>query len=334
MTREMLQVEDLFKKFRSKKRHGMFRSERKTVHALRGVSLSVPEGEFFGLLGPNGAGKTTLIKIITTLLIPDSGRVIVNGYDASRQEDMVRASIGCMLMGDRGLYWKLTGRENLDYFGALHMVPRAVRRRRIEELIGLLELDEFIDRQVESYSSGQKMMTAFAKALFHKAPILILDEPTVTMDVNSSRRIKKVLKEVNGEGHTIIYTTHLMQEAEELCDRVAIIDHGEIIALGTPAELRARLGREDIMNVEGTFPPGGVDAVCSLPGVNKAYLSSKERESGRLTVHCRNARMLMPEVIRLILTSGGNITYVSSREATLEDVFVSLTGRTLADGEA
>src|SRR3989475_12497386 len=249
----IIRVEGVSKTFTTKERRKGHRGKR-TVEALKDVNLEVYDGENFGLLGPNGAGKTTLIKCLTTLLLPSAGSAWVNGYNVLEDEDAVRASIGCMLMGDRGLYWKLTGRENLDYFGALYHVPKVDRARRIEELVSLLKLGDFIDRTVETYSSGQRMIVAFAKSLVNDAPILFLDEPTVTMDVPTARELRKIVRDQNDQGKTILYTTHLMHEAEELCDRVAIIDHGDIIALGTPDQLKDSLSGEDVVSLEGIFP--------------------------------------------------------------------------------
>src|SRR5881409_605469 len=232
MAEPIIKADKLSKTFISKERKKGQRKRKKEVIALKSVDLEVFDGEVFGLLGPNGAGKTTLIKILTTLLIPTSGTAWVNGYNISKEEDEVRASIGCMLMGDRGLYWKLTGRENLDYFGALYHVPKADRTKQIESLTDLLKLGDFIDRTVETYSSGQRMIVAFAKSLVNDAPIMFLDEPTVTMDVPTARELRKIVRDQNDAGKTILYTTHLMHEAEELCDRVAIIDHGRSSPLG------------------------------------------------------------------------------------------------------
>src|SRR3990170_5692404 len=267
MTDSIIKVENLSKIFTSKERKKGQPKRRKEVPALKSIDLEIRDGEIFGLLGPNGAGKTTLIKCLTTLLLPTSGTAWVNGFNIEEQEDSVRASLGCMLMGDRGLYWKLTGRENLDYFGALYHVPRDVRAKRIEYLIDLLKLEEFAHRTVETYSSGQKMLLAFAKALVNDAPILFFDEPTVTMDVPTARELRRIVRSLNKEeGKTIVYTTHLMHEAEELCDRVAIIDHGQIIALGTPNALKASLVREDAIHMEGVFPSATVDKLRAIPG--------------------------------------------------------------------
>ncbi len=322
-------AERVSKVFQSRERRGLRGGARREVQALKEAHLQIEDGEIFGLLGPNGAGKTTLIKCITTLLIPTAGRISVNGYEVGKQDDMVRASIGCMLMGERGLYWKLTGRENLDYFGALYHVPRDLRRRRTGELISLLNLGDFVDRTVETYSSGQRMLLAFAKALIHDAPILILDEPTVTMDVPTARNLRRIVRELNAQGHTVLYTTHLMHEAEELCHRVAIIDRGQIIALGTPAELKSGLREEDVITIEGIVPPGTVKGLQGLSGVQTATVKGEAKGRSVLTILCDDSRKMLPGIIGLLMERGATIEAIRPEEVTLEDVFIARTGRGL-----
>ena len=330
MAAPIIKVEGLSKTFISKERKKGEPKRKKEIHALKGVNLEVADGEVFGLLGPNGAGKTTLIKCLTTLLLPTGGTAWVNGYNITNQEDQVRASIGCMLMGDRGLYWKLTGRENLDYFGALYHVPKADRLKRIDFLIDLLRLGDFVDRTVETYSSGQRMIVAFAKALVNDAPILFLDEPTVTMDVPTARELRKIVKDMNEAGKTILYTTHLMHEAEELCDRVAIIDHGEIIALGTTDELRRSLETEDVVQLEGIFPEGAVARMRAVPGIESVSAVSMDSGLTKLDVACRDARAMLPKIIEAVTGNGATIQFIKPKEVTLEDVFIAKTGRTLS----
>lgn len=329
MPKPIIKVEGISKTFISKERKKLFSSKKKTVHALRSIDLEIYDGEFFGLLGPNGAGKTTLIKCLTTLLLPTRGTAWVNSYNIDKNEDEVRASLGCMLMGERGLYWKLTGRENLDFFGAIYHVPVRVRKRRIEELVSLLNMKGYIDRTVETYSSGQKMMTAFAKALINNAPILFLDEPTVTMDVHAARELRKLVKDLNREGHTIIYTTHLMQEADELCDRVAIIDKGRIIALGTPSQLKAMLKAENVVNVEGVIPHAVMEKLRALPGIKEAVVKSETGGRSKVGILCEGREML-PKIIETMVKNNAAIEYIKPQEVTLEDVFIELTGRALS----
>jgi ABC-2 type transport system ATP-binding protein len=329
MPEPIIRVEKLSKTFISKKRRGL-RAQRQTIHALREVDLEIYDGEIFGLLGPNGAGKTTLIKCLTTLLIPTSGTAWVNGYNILTQENMVRASIGCMLMGERGLYWKLTGRENLDYFGALYHIPKPVRRSRIEELSSLLNLEQFLDRTVETYSSGQKMLLAFAKALINDAPILFLDEPTVTMDVPTARELRKIVRELNEEGHTIFYTTHLMQEAEELCHRVAIIDRGHVIDLGPPDDLKASLMKEHVITLEGIIHEDVIQKLREIPGIKAATVKSEAEGRTALAVICDDSRRLLPKIIETVVGNGAVVDFIKPHEVTLEDVFIAKTGRSLS----
>ena len=329
MTQPIIKVETLSKTFVSKERKKGQRKRKKAVQALKDIDLEVYDGEVFGLLGPNGAGKTTLIKCLTTLLLPTSGTAWVNGYNVETQEDLVRASIGCMLMGDRGLYWKLTGRENLNFFGALYHVPKSPRLQRIEYLVDLLKLGDFVDRTVETYSSGQRMILAFAKSLINDAPILFLDEPTVTMDVPTARELRKIVRELNEAGKTILYTTHLMHEAEELCDRVGIIDHGEIIVLGTVPELKASIPHEDVVNLEGVFPTYVVEELRGLEGIKTVAVTAEMGGRSRLDVLCENSRLMLPKIIESMAGNGAMIEFIRPQEVTLEDVFVVKTGRTL-----
>jgi len=329
MSEPIIRAEHLAKTFISKERKKGAK-KKKAVEALKDVSLDIYDGEFFGLLGPNGAGKTTLIKCLTTLLIPTSGDAWVNGHSVLRDEDEVRASIGCMLMGERGLYWKLTGRENLNYFGALYHIPKGVRAKRINDLSSLLELGDFFDRTVETYSSGQKMILAFAKSLLNDAPILILDEPTVTMDVPTARKLRALVKDLHRQGKTILYTTHLMHEAEELCQRVGIIDHGEIIALGTAAELKASMDRQDVVEIEGIFPGHVVEDVRALAGVTDVAVKAEGNGRSKLAISSSNSRVMLPRLIETIVRNGSTIEYVKPQEVTLEDVFMAKTGRSLA----
>lgn len=246
-----IQVENLSKTYQTRQRKGLFRSQKSAVEALKGINLEVQAGEIFGLLGPNGAGKTTLIKILTTLLLPTSGDAWINGFHIQRQENQVRSSVGCMLMGERGLYWKLTGRENLEYFGALYHLSPKQRKQRAGEIIDLLSMGDLADRAVETYSSGQKMKLAFGKALINDAPLLVLDEPTNTLDVPSASELRHIVRTLNQEGKTVVYTTHIMSEAETLCERVAIIDRGQLLALGTVSELKASLRQDQVTHFEG-----------------------------------------------------------------------------------
>ncbi|MBN2548302.1 MAG: ABC transporter ATP-binding protein [Anaerolineales bacterium] len=325
-----VRVENLSKTYHTRQRKGLFKSEKRDVVALQDVTLEVQPGEIFGLLGPNGAGKTTLIKIITTLLLPSSGQAWVNGYHIEKESNRVRASVGCMLMGERGLYWKLTGRENLAYFAALYHIRPELRKQRIQDTIDLTGLGEYADRSVETYSSGQKMKLAFAKSLINDAPLLVLDEPTNTLDVLSASELRAVVRQLHAQGKTIIYTTHIMSEAETLCDRVAIIDRGLLLALDDVSALKASLGREQVTRIDGVIPTKAVQAVQALPMVQKATLVLQDG-SGQLTVLSDNSPGMLSRLIESLTTNGAVIQRIAPEEVTLEDVFIAKTGRTLAE---
>lgn len=331
---DVVVAENIYKKYETKIHKGFFKREKKVVMALRGVSLNVKEGEIFGLLGPNGAGKTTLIKILTTLLLPDSGRALIYGLDVVKHAKEVKRRIGVMLMGERALYWKLTGRENLEFFGSLYKVPRSTLRERIEEIVDFLQINDFIDRLVETYSSGQKVLLAFAKALVNDAPLLFLDEPTVALDPGRALEIRRKIKELRKGGKTIFLTTHIMQEAEELCDRVAIIDEGKIVAIGTPDELKRRLKGMSAIEVDfsGNMVEEIASKIGSLASIEKVAWSVISRSRGqviRLRAICDAPREILPGVLEILLEGGAKIYYIKPEEPTLEDVFLHFTGKLL-----
>ncbi len=321
---------NLSKTYVSRKRQGLFKSTIHTVDALQEVTLEIKEGEIFGLLGPNGAGKTTLIKCLTTLLLPTGGDAWLNGFELGVEDDAIRASVGCMLMGERGLYWKLTGRENLAFFGALYHLHPVERKRRADAIIYRLGLGEIADRAVETYSSGQKMKLAFGKALINDAPLLILDEPTNTLDLPSARELRATVRELNRSGSTIIYTTHIMAEAETLCDRVAIIDRGRVIALDTVPALKDSLGRESIIRLEGIIPAGASRAIQGLAGISRVGLTAANGAS-QLTVVTPDQHSVLPKLIETLGAHDAVLRKITPEEVTLEDVFIAHTGRTLAD---
>ena len=325
-----VRIEKLTKTYHTRQRKGLFKSIKRQVEALKTISMDVQPGEIFGLLGPNGAGKTTLIKILTTLLLPTGGDAWLNGFHIQQDENLVRASVGTMLMGERGLYWKLTGRENLEYFAALYHLPPGERPARAQAIIDLLDLNELADRAVETYSSGQKMKLAFGKALINDAPLLILDEPTNTLDVPSASELRSIVRQMNAQGKTIIYTTHIMAEAETLCDRVAIIDYGELLALGSVDELKTAQARNQITRIEGVIPSDAVTAVQKLPMVQQASLSASNGLA-ELTVVCNNGKDTLPRLIETLGNTGASIQKITPQDITLEDVFIAKTGRTLAE---
>src|SRR6266511_3652525 len=221
------------------------------VVALDRVSLEIPQGEIHGLLGPNGAGKTTLVKILSTVLVPTSGRARVLGHDVVEEAKAVRPVIGIVFGGERGLYTRLTGRQNLEYWGALYRLPSAEVRSRTDRLLDRMGLADKADRRVETYSRGMKQRLHLARGLIGDARVLFLDEPTTGMDPVAAREFRLLVVELKGEGRTILLTTHDMVEAELVCDRVSLIDHGRILATETPRSLGTLISRFQRIDVEG-----------------------------------------------------------------------------------
>jgi len=216
--------------------------------AVDHINLEVMKGEIFGFLGPNGAGKSTAIRMLTTLSEPSEGTAIVAGYDIRTHPDEIRKRIG--LVAEKIiLYPRLSAVENLTFFGRLYGLNGRRLRSRIDELLGMVNLTAFKDMPVGSYSSGMRQRVNVIRGLLHDPPILFLDEPTTLLDPQSIRFVRDLIKELNQDGKTIIMTTHIMEEADELSHRIGIIDHGKIIALGTPAQLKAQLGCETLYQV-------------------------------------------------------------------------------------
>jgi ABC-2 type transport system ATP-binding protein len=301
--------------------------------AVDGVSLQIEQGEIFGLLGPNGAGKTTTIRMLCTLLEPTSGTASVNGFDIVKQATQVRQNLGTVLAGERSIYWKLTGRENLEYFAALYHIPPASARERIEELLVRMELVDRANELVEKYSTGMKQRIAISKALLARPPILLLDEPTLGLDPQAARRVRELINEFKNEGHTILLTTHYMEEADQLSDRIGIIDQGKIIALDTPAALKDRIQQKDVIRMEIA---GWHDALAApiqhLPGVENLVTRHLGIESlFEVSLHAQNSREVMPGLISNVNQNGTRLVNMNIVKPSLEDVFISLTGKQLRD---
>ena len=213
--------------------------KRREVRAVAGVSLTAPDGEITGLLGPNGAGKTTLLRMLATLMLPDAGRATIDGADIVAERIAVRRSIG-VLSDARGLYPRLTGRENIRYFGALHGLSGAALDTRIDELVTALDLVDVADRRAQGYSQGERMKVAIARALVHDPHTLLLDEPTNGLDIMSTRALRDLLRRLRVAGKCVLFSSHVMQEVTALCDRIVILGRGQVVATGTAAELVAQ----------------------------------------------------------------------------------------------
>jgi len=236
----MIEVHDLHKTFKAKSG---------PVHAVRGVGFEARDGEITGLLGPNGAGKTTTLRMLYTLMAPEQGRIEVDGIDVARDPAAVRRRLG-VLPDARGIYKRLTARENIAYFGRLHGLDEATIRARTEAMAKTLAMDDFLDRRTEGFSQGQRTKTAIARALVHDPRNVILDEPTNGLDVMTTRGLRGFLKELRAEGRCVIFSSHIMQEVAALCDRIVVVANGRVAAQGTADELRAQTGHD---NLEDAF---------------------------------------------------------------------------------
>lgn len=301
--------------------------------AVAGVSFAIRQGEIFGLLGPNGAGKTTTIKMLSTLLEPTSGNATVCGYDVSRQSDLVRQHLGAVLTGERSIYWKLSGRENLNYFAALYHIPAAAAKQRIDELLARFDLSKRADELVERYSSGMKQRIAIAKALLAKPPVILLDEPTIGLDPQAARNLRELILELKNDGHTVLLTTHYMEEADQLSDRIGIIDQGKIIALDTPAVLKQSIHQLDVMQLEiEDFDPAMTPGLTALPTVENIATRHLESDGAwSVALHTTDSRGILPQLINLVSAKDGRIRHMQIAQPTLEDVFISLTGKQLRE---
>jgi len=304
---------------------GVLRRKEKEIVALDGVSLDVASGELFGILGPNGAGKTTLIKILTTLLIPTSGTASVLGLDVVRDAHRLRSRIGFVLGGERGLYWRVSGRMNLLYFGELyHVEPRRLRAR-VEELLELVGLKDRANERVEGYSRGMKQRLHLARMLLHDPEVLFLDEPTIGLDPVGARELREVVRDLHRGGKTIVLTTHYMFEADDLCDRIAVIGGGRLLAIGTPDQLKAKASDLSVVEVEvfGASPEL-VKRLEALDFVDSVVVEQRDlRQVLRVQTALgeRAVPRLLPEF------DGTQVGRVAVREATLEDAYVRLVGK-------
>ncbi|MGP8072969.1 MAG: ATP-binding cassette domain-containing protein [Thermoplasmata archaeon] len=315
-----IEVRHLTRVFESRK--GFLFREVERTSALKGVDLSVENGAIFGLLGPNGAGKTTLVKILSTLLLPTSGTAKVLGHDVAHEAEWLRPRIGLVLGGERGLYNRISGRENLRYFADLYGLPAAERDTRIREVLERVDLVSAADRRVEGYSRGMKQKLHIARGILHRPSILFLDEPTIGLDPKSARETRKLVRSLVSDGVTILLTTHYMFEAEELCPELAILSRGLIVAKDSIPGLRRRVGGDRTIEVESYgFEDRDLARLRALPGVSKVA-SEEFGPRMRLTLRVRTEET-RPEQVASIMQNYPEVT-VRERRTSLEDVYLDL----------
>jgi ABC-2 type transport system ATP-binding protein len=316
MTETILRAEDLHKQFDK-------------VHAVQGISFDIQQGEIFSLLGPNGAGKTTTISMLSCLLAPSQGDAWIDGHSVRKDADAVKRVIG-VVPQEIALYTDLTAGENLAFWGRMYGMGGAELRQRIATVLDIVELSDRSKEKIETYSGGMKRRINIAVGLLHQPKVLYMDEPTVGIDPQSRRRILDTVIELNKQGLTVLYTTHYMEEAAELSDRIGIIDHGKLIALGTQAELTKTVGEYDTLRIgiesDHTDEATLIAAVTGAAGVHRASM-----ENGSLIVQAEDANTVLSEVISRLEKSGARLLSLRVDEPNLEAVFLHLTGRALRD---
>jgi len=323
MDKVIIKVENLTREYTSTK--GWLKREKKRVQALRGVSFQVNKGEIFGLLGPNGAGKTTTIKILTTLLAPTTGEATVFGYHAFGEEKKIRPRINFIFGGELGVYKRLSGRDNLVYFADLYRVNKQTMNKRVGELLELVGLSDKADFKVETYSKGMIQRLQIARGLINDPEIVFLDEPTIGLDPTGARQLRKIVKDLANNGKTILLTTHYMFEADELCDRVAIINKGKIVAINTPENLKRSNSDLSVLELKISCSDSEdkIKEIQNIKGVENVF-SKTEDQIELLQIQCENPSSITQQVLEALREH--KVISVVNREVTLEDIYVRLVG--------
>ncbi len=303
---------------------GVIKRTIKEIVAVDDVSFGIQEGELFGLLGPNGAGKTTTVKMLTTLLIPTGGTASVKGFDVVKQAEEVRKRIGFIFGGERGLYWRLSGIDNLRYFASLYSIDPDITKKRIPYLLEMVGLEGRGDEKVQGYSRGMKQRLHVARTLLHDPDVLFLDEPTLGLDPVGAREFRQVILNLQSEKKTILLTTHYMFEADALCDRIAVINRGCIVALDTPGGLKTHVRDLNVVEVE-TFgaPESALEKLRALPFTDSLSIEEQGQKQILLVQTARGAEAV-PDVMSAL--EGLKVGRVIVREPTLEDAYVRLVG--------
>ncbi len=303
---------------------GIIRRKTKEVIAVDDISFDVPQGSLFGLLGPNGAGKTTTVKMLTTLLIPTAGSASVLGYDVVHRADAIRGRIGFIFGGERGLYWRLSGINNLRYFASLYHVDPEVSNKRIPYLLDLVGLQDRGQERVEGYSRGMKQRLHIARTLLHDPEVLFLDEPTMGLDPVGARELRQVIRNLQAEKKTILLTTHYMFEADALCERIAVIDHGRIVAMDTPEGLKHLVSDLSVIEIEVFgLPESTLAKLRQLPFIDTVNVEDHDQRQ-LLLAHSPSGSKAVPELLAAM--DSVRVGKVIVREPTLEDAYVRLVG--------
>ena len=308
-------------------------AHKKTVetNAVDNLNLVIEKGQLFGLLGPNGAGKTTLVKMLCTLLPPEGGTALVNGYDIIKQQMMVKRSLGTLFsVGERGFFWRLNGYRNLEFFASIYNVPRQKRHDRIMEVLKLVGLEGSAFDLYQKYSGGMKRKLSLARTLLPDPPILMLDEPTVGLDVISSRNIRDFVKNtVKETGKTVLYTTHYIEEAAQICDQIGILRKGRLIACDTPDAIRGMIKTGELIYiVVETITPEQTEKLRALPAITNLS-ENNDYVMGNQKGFCLGLKSVdqIPAIFDFLFQEKIKLVNFRREEPTLEDAFIELTGR-------
>ena len=299
--------------------------------AVKGISFSVKKGEIFGFLGPNGAGKTTTVHMLTTIIDKTSGQAKVAGFDVSKDKEKVRSAIGIVFQ-DPSLDDRLTGYENLDFHAIIYGIGKEERKRRIKEMIDMVELNDSSEKLVEKYSGGMRRRLEIARGLLNEPEVLFLDEPTVGLDAQTRRHILDYIKALNKKyGLSIFITTHYIEEADYICDRIAIMDHGKIVACDTPQNLKRKLqGDAAIVRLQNEEDSGRLLAAMK----KEKFVKSTRKDGLALYFYVNDAESALPKIMSVAYKSGIKIASVEVHKPSLEDVFIYYTGKSIRDSEA
>ena len=330
-----IQTINLTKTFKSKVQSpeaGFFRRKTVSVNAIDNLNLEIKRGELFGLLGPNGAGKTTLVKMLCTLLPPDSGTALINGYDIVKEPMKVKRSLGTLFsVGERGFFWRLNGYRNLEFFASIYNVPRQKRHDRILEVLKLVGLENSTFNLYQRYSGGMKRKLALARTLLPDPPIILLDEPTTGLDAISARNIREFVKStVQESGKTVLYTTHYIEEAAQICDKIGILKQGKIIACDSPNALKDRIKKDELIYivVEG-ITQAQIEKMRSLQDVISVTEKTDEDLMAGQQGLCAELKSVdqLPLIFDFLFKQKIKLVNFKREEPTLEDAFIELTRR-------
>ncbi len=329
---KIIQVENLTKNFIIKK-GPPFKKKKEILKAVDGVSFDIRRGEIFSLLGPNGAGKTTTIKMLSTLLIPTSGKAYVKNMDVVKEEFAVRQILTSVLPGERTLYWKLNVRENLEYFGSLYGLQGSFVKKKIAELLDFFGMEEKRNVLVEKLSTGQRQKVVLSRALLPEPEVILLDEPTLGLDPNAAIQLRSLIRKISGTGTTILLTTHYMYEADELSDRVAIIAGGKIICLDTPEALKKTLHAKKIVRVTVSHWTSDLSEEYSLKFHASEIDFQPQYDDFKVRIKYGTDQVSLPEITEFFVSRGIDVKNISIDTPTLEDVFIEKTGTTIKEEE-